>query len=74
MAEASKSIQESSGVIFQSVKTSQATGETGKVPTLIKLPMGFSLSPKEFSMVKDRDFWRNIQHSCRVNLRTEKKS
>ena len=74
MAEACKSIQESFGVIFQLVKTSQATGRMGKVPTLIILPMGFSLSPKEFSMAKDGDFWHNIQHSCRVNLGAEKKS
>ena len=69
---ASKDIQGSSELISQLVKTSQATGDSEKATTLPKLPFGLSISPKEFCILKDKDFWHSTQHSYRVKLKAEK--
>ena len=61
---ASKDIQDiKTELISHLVKTSQATGDSEKVPTLPKLPFGIPISPKEFHILK------NIYHNitCQQN-------
>ena len=50
---ANKDIQGSSKLTSQLVRTSQAASDSEQVPTLPKLPLGLSVSPKEFRVLED---------------------
>ena len=63
---ACKNIQGSSELIFQPVKTSIATGDL-EIFTLAKLPIGLSISPKEFHILRNIDY--NI--TCQQNGTTK---
>ena len=67
MDAACKSKQDSSELIFQLAKTSQATGDLGKVPTLTKLPISLSISPQRFHILRNLHYNITCQWNSTIN-------
>ena len=68
MDEACKNIQGSSELILQSTKTSQATGDLGKTPTLTKLPTELSVSPQQSCILGNLHYNITHQQNSTINM------